>query len=261
VLPFADTSGTFRFRTHDQELFFPRRVSPVDRIERATSAVAEMQPRRLGKAVCEGPSLVNCSPAVHQEAGTGRFRREQIGSRETRDRARSRDSIEECGVLRVKGRSETRFMSPLLYQLSYTATSLISKGLWSCPPSATTPNCSPTVHSDRASAGGVPGACARLPSFEVIDPTTIRMELQCVLIPCSEDLVKVPAHHGHPFHLPSSKARWDSRILIVSWRWPRRAPCRCRWLHCSMIVFSHSSSCFQADPLASNWSPDTLLTN
>lgn len=55
VLPFADTSGTFRFRTHDQELFPPRRVSPVDRIERATSAVAEMQPRRLGKAVCESP--------------------------------------------------------------------------------------------------------------------------------------------------------------------------------------------------------------
>ena len=32
-----------------------------------------------------------------------------------------RDSLEECGVLRVKGKNETRFMSPLLCQLSYTA--------------------------------------------------------------------------------------------------------------------------------------------
>ena len=33
-----------------------------------------------------------------------------------------RDSLEECGGLRVKGRSEMRLMSPLLCQLSYTAT-------------------------------------------------------------------------------------------------------------------------------------------
>ncbi len=35
---------------------------------------------------------------------------------------RSRDYIEKCEVLLVKGKSGTRLMSPLLYQLSYTAT-------------------------------------------------------------------------------------------------------------------------------------------
>ena len=61
------------------------------------------------------PGFEKCSPDVHHEAGTGRFRQEQIGCHETGERAGGRDSLGVCGVLCVKGRNETRLMSPLVY--------------------------------------------------------------------------------------------------------------------------------------------------
>jgi hypothetical protein len=59
-------------------------------------------------------AIAGCSPDVHQEAGPGQFGEEEIGYHKTGKCTGRSDALEECGGLPLKGKNETRLMSPLL---------------------------------------------------------------------------------------------------------------------------------------------------